>query len=80
VWSGTAASWEDLSVALTGSWVHTRAEGIWSDEAMLYVVGSGMNLGTNRWEALLWTRPVPAPSALLLQSLGGLIAARRRRS
>jgi hypothetical protein len=61
VWSGTAASWEDLSLALPASFSESRAQGIWSDAAMLYVVGSGRNTVTNQFEALLWMRPLNPP-------------------
>jgi hypothetical protein len=59
IWSGTAASWEDLSAVLTGSWGETRAEGIWSDGAMIQVVGWGWNNSAARHEALLWSRSIP---------------------
>lgn len=79
LWGGTAESWEDLSLALTGSWSNTSANGIWSDGLFTYVVGNGNNLETGITEALLWTRPVPAPGAALLLALGGRWPARRRR-
>ncbi|MCC6678115.1 MAG: PEP-CTERM sorting domain-containing protein [Phycisphaerales bacterium] len=79
LWSGTAESWEDLSLSLTGSWGETFATGIWSGGSTLSVTGYGYNLQTERTEALLWTRPVPAPSAFAVLGLGGLVAARRRR-
>jgi hypothetical protein len=59
VWSGDAESWEDISLALPGSWSRTSARGVWSDGATLYVVGSGLNNDTGRIEALLWSRPIP---------------------
>jgi hypothetical protein len=43
------------------------------------VVGDGFNSITGRLEALLWTRPIPAPSAAAVLGLGGLVATRRRR-
>ena len=52
----TAASWEDLSFSLPGSWVATRAEKIWGSSSSIWVVGNGFNLDTNRREAILWTR------------------------
>lgn len=79
LWNGTAESWEDLSLALTGSWIETFATGIWSNGSTLSVTGYGRNFDTGRYEALLWTRPVPEPSALALLGLGRLIASRRRR-
>lgn len=81
LWSGTSESWEDLSLVLGDSWNYSVAEGIWSDETTLYVVGYGRNTDAQRDEALLWTRPIPAPGAAALL-VGGLFAAggRRRRS
>lgn len=79
IWNGSAASWEDLSLSLAGSWSETFATAIWSDGLTLSVSGYGYNLSSERTEALLWTRPVPAPSAFAVLGLGGLVAARRRR-
>ena len=79
-WTGTAASWEDLSLSLTGSWGDTFANSVWGDATTLYIAGWGMNLTTDREEALLWTRPIPAPGAAALLGLCGVIAARRRRA
>ena len=61
LWHGTAASWVDLSLDLTGSWRDTFARSIWSDGTTLFIVGEGINVAANRTEALLWTRPVPEP-------------------
>ena len=44
-----------------------------------YISGYGLNTITNRDEALIWTRPIPAPGAAVLLGLAGLMAARRRR-
>jgi len=54
LWRNTAASWEDLSIYLPGSWVATRAEQITRSGANYLVVGHGFNLATNRREAVLW--------------------------
>jgi hypothetical protein len=61
IWRGTAASWENLSLALTGSWSDTVARCVWSDGVTLFVAGSGHNNSHNRDEALLWSRPLPPP-------------------
>ena len=74
LWHGTAASWVDLSLDLTGSWQHTVARSVWSDGATLFIAGNGVNLTTNRNEALLWTHPIPEPSSLTLGALGVLAA------
>lgn len=59
VWSGTAESWQDLSVALPGSWESSSASGVWGDATTLYVAGSGVRIGFGRNEAVLWTSPRP---------------------
>jgi hypothetical protein len=82
LWSGTAGSWEDLSLALPGgpsSWHNTQARSIWSDANTLYIAGDGFNVAAGQDEALLWTRPVPAPGTGVLFGLGGLVFTRRRR-
>ena len=79
LWSGAAASFEDLSLGLTGSWGATSATSIWSDGIDLYIAGYGFNNTTGQYEALMWTRVIPAPGSLALLGLGGLVAARRRR-
>ena len=79
LWSGTAVSWEDLSMALTGSWGDTEASSIWSEGSTIYIAGNGFNNTSGRGEALIWTTPVPAPGAGALLGLGGLVFTRRRR-
>lgn len=78
LWNGTAGSWEDLSLTLSGSWIETFATGIWSDHATLSITGYGFNVDTERTEALLWTRAIPAPSNLAMLGFGGVAALRRR--
>ena len=73
LWRGTAESWVDLSLDLTGSWGNTEATSIWSDGTTIYIGGSGHNLDTGRLEALLWMRPVPEPSAVLLLAGGSFL-------
>ncbi len=79
LWSGTAASWVDLSAFLPAGFTSSIASGISSDGVNTYIVGSGFNSISGRYEALLWSQPVPAPGAAMLIGFGGLIAARRRR-
>ncbi len=76
LWNSTAASWEDLSLALPGSWQNTEADSIWSDGTTLYIAGSGSSFTDNRAEAILWSRPLAVPepgsAGLLLLSCFGL--------
>jgi hypothetical protein len=62
-WNDSAASWEDLSLELTGSWSESVAEDVWTDGQTVYVAGWGRRAATGLQEALLWTRPVIAPPA-----------------
>ena len=79
-WNGSAASWEDLSLVLPGSWSSTVATGIWSDGSNTYISGYGVNNATNGLEALLWSQPaIPEPTSLTLLGLGSVILLRRRR-
>ncbi len=72
LWSGTAASWVDLTTYLPGHWTNTVAQDIWSDGATTYIAGHGTNLDTGRGEAILWshTNSVPEPGGRLLAGLG----------
>lgn len=79
VWSGTAASWVDLHALLPAGFSESYARGISTDGINTYVSGWGHNSLTGRDEALLWTRPVPAPGAACVLVLGSVLAARRRR-
>jgi len=79
IWSGTAGSWEALPMPPTGSWPISSANSIWSDATTLYVAGFGFNASINRGVALLWTRPIPTPSAAAVLAFGGVFGARRRR-
>ena len=58
LWSGSAGSWEDLSLALPGIWSQTYAHGGWSDGSNLIIAGWGLNATLGRYEAFLWTRPL----------------------
>jgi hypothetical protein len=59
LWSGTAESWTDLGAFAPAYFEETVASGIWGDGTMTYISGSGLNLLTNREEALLWTNATP---------------------
>ncbi len=58
LWTGTAASWEELLLPLPGSWSNASADGISSDGTTLYIAGDGRNNATGEDEALLWSRPL----------------------
>lgn len=79
LWSGTAASWVDLHAILPGNFSSSVAFSVMTDDRYTYVAGFGYNTLLNREEALLWTRPVPAPSFAPILSLGALLTLRRRR-
>jgi hypothetical protein len=78
LWTGTADSWVDLSTFLPAGYLSSSALAIWSDSNFLYVAGYGTTIAGERDEALLWMRPVPAPSALAVLAAGGWITMRRR--
>ena len=72
LWSGTAASWVDLSMFLPAEFSSSQATGISSDGVNVYVTGYGLNWITGRTEALLWTRAIPGPAACNLADLTGI--------
>jgi len=81
LWRGSAASWVDLSAFLPSQFTFTStATSIWTDGSLIYVAGYALNTTTSLEEAILWTRPVPAPAGAALLSLGALVAVRRRRT
>ncbi len=74
IWSGTAASWEDLSLVLAAdTWADTAARGIWSDGSYIYVSGEGVVKSTGQYEALLWSRPIPAPTLTIIPAASGTV-------
>ena len=81
LWSGTAASWVDLSPFLPAEYTQSEAWGISSDGINRYITGWGVRPtgGGQIVEAWLLTQPIPTPGAAAMLGLGGLLAARRRR-
>ncbi len=79
LWAGSSESWEDLSLALAGSWGDTVAVAIATDGVTLTVSGFGFNNATNRNEALVWSRPIPAPGAAAVVIFAILRAGARTR-
>jgi hypothetical protein len=73
LWNGTAASWEDLSLSLSNSSLSSVANAVWSDGVTLYVSGSYNN------QAVVWSRPVPAPACVGMFAVLGVVSTRRRR-
>jgi hypothetical protein len=82
IWNGTAASCFDLGALLpTSTYQASRAESVWSDETTLYVAGWAINDLTLRYEAVLWSRPIPTPTTVgLLAGVAVVSGARRRRA
>lgn len=74
LWNSTAESWFDLSTVLPGSWGDTYAQGVWADGTTLYIAGGGFNNDTQRNEALIWSRPIPAPGTLAALAIVALSA------
>jgi hypothetical protein len=73
IWSGSAASWEDLSIYLSGSWGNTEPLHVWTDGSTLYVAGHGVNNNSvppGRTEAILWKRPISPWSVTSLHPIG----------
>ena len=54
LWRGSAATWEDLSVYLPGTWTESRANAVWTQGDWLYVAGHGVQAGVD--VAVLWKR------------------------
>ncbi len=77
LWNDTAESWVNQSAFAPVGFLNTVATGIWSDGVSTFVAGHGYDASTERSEALLWT--VPAPGAIGLLGLAGLLAARPSR-
>lgn len=80
LWNSTAESWEDLSLTIDPNvYASARATSVWTDATTLYVGGSRTYRNTFQTEAILWTRPIPSPSAAAALLLG-LASLRRRRT
>lgn len=79
LWSGSAATWENLSAWLGEGWTSSTATAVWQDSSTLYVGGVARNTATNLDEAVLWHRPLPSPGAIsLLLAVPLCFQARRR--
>jgi hypothetical protein len=79
VWEGVSATWFDLHSLLPEEFGDSEARAVSSDGSYVYVTGWGIIRDTDQIEALLWTRPIPAPSTAALLGIGALLATRRRR-
>jgi hypothetical protein len=59
VWSGSAATWEDLHLYLNSDdYAFSTARGIWRSGDTIYVMGDAYNTHTNNTEAILWTKQI----------------------
>jgi hypothetical protein len=80
LWSGNSDSWQDLHHFLPAKFDWSQATGISSDGVKTYITGFGHNTETNRYEAFLWTQPVPETSTSGAFCAGiGLLVIRRVR-
>lgn len=79
LWRSTSSSWLDLSGVLSADFTQSVAQGVSTDGSTIFISGYGFNSTANRYEALLWTQPVPGPGAPALLGLGAFLASRRRR-
>jgi hypothetical protein len=59
LWTGTAESWLDLHALLPPAFSVSEAHAIGATSDLLFVAGFGYNTLTSRYEALLWTHPLP---------------------
>lgn len=58
VWTGTAANWQDLSLALpAGIYDRSSATSVWSDGTTLFVAGSAREIASGLNRAIVWRRP-----------------------
>lgn len=79
LWSGSAATWEDLGAWLGDGFTSSTATAVWQDPSTLYVGGLARNSATGLNEAVLWRRPLPSPGAIsLLLAVPFTIHCRRR--
>ena len=60
LWSGTAASWEDLNTFLPAGYGESAALAILNDGSTITVIGGAFNIAENRFEAIMWTLPIVA--------------------
>jgi len=79
LWSGSGASWVDLSAYLPADYIQSEAFGISSDGVNIYITGFG-HRGGGVVEAWMLTQPVPEPETWLLMLIGaGWVARQARR-
>lgn len=80
MWRGSAASWEELPLPPSLLFYNSIATGVWSDGTTLFVSGYAFSPDDGSTsEALLWSRPVPAPGAGGVFAACGVLAMRQRR-
>ncbi len=76
LWSGSASSFVSLHDFLGPEFTQSEARSITHENGFTYIVGSGYNRYTGRWEALMWV--IPEPAGLLGLGLALALFPRRR--
>lgn len=78
IWDGTAESYFNLHSLLPDNYANSWAFDVFTDHEAVWVTGYAYNATLDRFEAVVWSRPVPAPSSPLALVAAALIAITRR--
>lgn len=65
-WTGTADSVVDLQTYLPANYWKSTATAITTDGVKQYISGTAYNLTTQRYEAVVWSRPIPVDFTFVL--------------
>ncbi len=78
LWSGSQASFVNLSETLPGSYDTSIANAVASTATDVWVAGYAHLPSTNGWDAIVWHESVPAPGGMMGVLTGLAMLARRR--